>query len=126
MRSVVVVLPASMCAMMPMLRVRLSEYPLLVFILGKLYILLKANHQCFRLGYLYKKKEPHTKAEQLPRELEPEVSKRFVCLSHTVRIILLLNRPTFTIGRTHQLFCQTHRHAFIAARSGVLNNPTKR
>src|SRR5262245_47825737 len=95
MRSVVVVFPASMCAMMPMFRV-------------------------FSNGVV-RGINPLRPTNSL---LPPVMSERLVRFSHPVRIVLLLNRIAAVVRGVHQLSSELFFHRFLASRPRVRENPT--
>src|SRR5437667_4310676 len=98
MRSVVVVLPASMWAMMPIFLQRCNGTSL-----ATLY--LPSGAQIFR--------------SQLP----PIVRERLVRFCHAVNIFLLLDRSTLTVGRVQQFICELVDHALLGASTRIGNQP---
>src|ERR671930_200167 len=97
MRSVVVVLPASMCAMIPMFRTRSRAMDAAtVVIVGT----------CARLPAI--------------------VREGLVCLRHAVDVVLLLERAALLVQRVHELAGELQRHALLAPLARVLNEPAQR
>src|SRR5918994_4849055 len=99
MRSVVVVLPASMCAMMPMLRVRFSGTCRGITSLG-----------CSVAGLLGSwvaaTEPPGYSATPLPAI----VGERLVRLGHAMSVLALLHRAAPEVGRVQQLIRQLLLH----------------
>src|SRR5690606_29287073 len=107
MRSVVVVLPASMCAIIPMLRVRSIE-------------ICRATYT-----------PPFThvptscpKTNQSVR-LPSVVRERLDGLSHAVRILFLLTGSPLIGGGIEDLVGQPLSHALLSTAPGVLRQPTQ-
>src|SRR5690349_23467422 len=99
MRSVVVVLPASICAMMPMFLHRSNGT-----VLGTS---LRSS-----LGSL--------------NSLPTIMCKRFVGFSHAVHIFFFLDRGTFAVGGIEQFVRELVNHTFFAAAAGIRDDPTDR
>src|SRR4051794_30479193 len=106
MRSVSVVLPASMCAAMPMLRVRSS-----------------GNLRSGEFGFFAPAGDCFS-AVAVAIILPAEMSKGAVCLRHLVRILALLDRVTLTIGGVANFMSERIRHRHTASVVGVLHDPT--
>src|SRR5688572_21001077 len=97
MRSVVVVLPASMCAMIPMLRTRSSAVGAFV-----------------------------TDADMLLMALPPVVRESLVGLRHAVLVVLLLERAALLIQRVEKLARELALHPLFAPFARVNNEPADR
>src|SRR5205823_7764567 len=103
MRSVVVVLPASMCAMMPMFRVFSSEY---------------CRSTAFLVSPVDRVLPPRSKeGGQAAAPLSVDVAplpaimrERFVGLRHLVRVFPLLHCRAPVVGRVEQLGSQLVGH----------------
>src|SRR5258705_3669200 len=108
MRSVVVVLPASMWAMMPIFLVRFRS----CFAISTLLV--------FGLRSLTKTKAPR------PSYLKLVMRKRLVGIRHAMRIFLFLYRVAAVIGRVKNLAGEPVSHRFFAATARVRNNPADR
>src|SRR5919202_672865 len=93
MRSVVVVLPASMCAMMPMFLTRLKG----VFLA--------------------------TDTAMLARSSPPVMRERPVCLGHPVGVIPALDARADVIFSVQYLAGQPPAHRLLAPRPGVVDHP---
>src|SRR6185436_13856995 len=105
MRSVVVVLPASMCAMMPMFRVRSSGV-----CRGIAELLSSLGSRLWALA-----------GERLPAVMR----EGFVGLGHPVRVLALLHGAAAEIRRVEQLVGELFLHGLaVAARVGVAHQPT--
>src|SRR5215218_7870632 len=103
MRSVVVVLPASICAMMPMLRslARVASTAATVFpSLGDLPPCLRRRGRQSRLPAV--------------------VREGLVRLGHLVRVLTPLHGGAQTVARVEQLVHQPLDHGLLPARPGVL------
>src|SRR5215203_5224329 len=96
MRSVVVVLPASMWAMIPMLRTRSSAIAVCVV------------------------------AKALPVPLPAVVRECLVGLRHPVLIVLLLERAALLVERVHELAGQLRGHPLLTALAGERDQPAER
>src|SRR6266480_3288435 len=95
MRSVVVVLPASMWAMIPMFRTRSSA------IAASFSLVLKRSFPA----------------------LPAVVGERLVRLRHPVDVVLALERPTLLVQGVQNLVCQLVRHALLAALARERDEP---
>src|ERR1700722_9781005 len=101
MRSVVVVLPASICAMIPMLRTLARSTPVLV-----------ATCSC---------------PSSLSFENSPAVVReRLVRLGHLVRVFPALHARAQAVARVEQFVHQPLSHGLLAARPCVLHDPAER
>src|SRR5262245_52608436 len=114
MRSVVVVLPASMCAMMPMFLVRSSGY-------------CESTGLPFRQvsGQLLKRRggpgiSPPSGISSLPAVM----CERLVGLRHFVGVFSLLHRRPAVVGRVEQLGSQLGRHALFRSASCGPDDPS--
>src|ERR671916_2797530 len=111
MRSVVVVLPASMCAMIPMLRVLASWAALLAICLSSL---VRVRVRCS--GWW-----PGTPAgrggwrSQPGWHLPAVVREGLVRLGHLVGVLAALDRGAQTVARVQQLVHQALGHRLLAA-----------
>src|SRR5579863_3111946 len=110
MRSVVVVLPASMWAMMPMFLQRSNGT-----CLGTIFSVSSrsAGHQT-RVNFVF------------PTCLPAVVREGLVGLSHAVHVFLLLDRSAAIIGGIQQLVSQLVYHALLAAAAAVGQDPANR
>src|SRR5919106_5990532 len=95
-RSVVVVLPASMWAMIPMFRTRSS-----------------ATAVCVT-------------AKALPFSLPAVVREGLVRLRHPVHVVLLLERPALLLERVEELAGELPRHSLLAPLARELDDPAER
>src|SRR6185436_20804613 len=100
MRSVVVVFPASMCAMIPMLRTlaRAASAAATVF-------------PTCRLGVC--------------RSLPAVVGEGLVGLGHLVRVLTPLHRGTEAVARVEQLVHEALDHGLLTPRAGVRGQPAQ-
>src|SRR6266851_10263275 len=116
MRSVSVVLPASMCAAMPMLRVRSSgnarsgELGLLV---------IGGSASAVAITFSSRNKSYRGASFSLPAE----VSKRAVGLSHLVGVVALLDRAPLPRRGVFQFRRERVRHRNVLARLRVCDDP---
>src|SRR5258708_6336229 len=99
MRSVVVVLPASMWAMMPIFRVFSSEY------------CRSTSSFCFLSVYLHAKRGTRLRPPSSSDPLPAVMRERFVGLRHLVRVFPLLHGGAAVVGGVQQLGPQLLRHA---------------
>src|ERR1017187_544466 len=119
MRSVVVVLPASMCAMIPMFRQRFR---------GIVPATLSISHSARRTLRVIQIRFKQD-GETLPipcslySALPAVVGECLVGLGHAVYIFLLLHRRTATIRSIKQLGGQLLHHALLAARPAISDQP---
>src|SRR4051812_25063202 len=109
MRSVVVVLPASMCAMMPMFRNLESSVG---FIIPRV--------SCGPRPAV------ETAAARPTSLLPAVVRERLVGVGHTVRVLALLDGVAARAGGVHQLVGQPLAHRLLAAGPGVVHEPADR
>src|SRR5579859_3895147 len=100
MRSVVVVLPASMCAMIPMLRSLASALSAAATVIP-------------------------TSSSRLWRSLPTVVSEGLVGLGHLVRVLAPLHRGSEAVARVEQLVHEALGHGLLAARLGVGDQPAQ-
>src|SRR6266403_4257313 len=114
MRSVVVVLPASMWAMMPMLRVFSSEYCRSTASSSAF----SAIYDMRRGGSAYG--PPLRSVYWLPAIMR----ERLVGLRHLVRVFSLLHRGAAIAGGIEQLAGQLFRHAPLATSTGGPDDPS--
>src|SRR5437763_1855299 len=113
MRSVVVVFPASMCAMIPMLPVRARGYSRITSSLSFPLCLL-ASTAIFSAGCA------------MGSALPPVVSERLVRLCHLVKVFLALDRRAGVVRGVDQLRREPVRHRLLLAPAAVLHEPSKR
>src|SRR4051794_30156509 len=104
MRSVVVVLPASIWAMIPMLRTLARSTPVLVATV----VLASSRRQSESAG------SPAVVGEGL------------VGLRHLVRVLALLDRRAEAVARVEQLVHQPLGHGLLATLAGVEHQPAQR
>src|SRR5690606_26144988 len=100
MRSVVVVLPASIWAMIPMLRTLARSTPVVVAT-----VVLASSRRCSSPG------------------LPAVVGEGLVGLRHLVRVLALLDRRAKTVAGVEQLVHQPLGHGLLAALPGVHHQP---
>src|SRR5579862_948156 len=105
MRSVVVVLPASMWAIMPILRVRSNGYAL-----GIGYLLVSIVSLKLFVGSV----------------LKFEMRKCFIGFRHLVHVFFFLDRVAFVICSSHKFCRKLQRHRFIFAFRGISDQPANR
>src|SRR5919204_5656760 len=110
MRSVVVVLPASMWAMMPMLRVFSSEY------------CRSTSSSAFCLLYT-RRGGPVSAPLFVGLPLPAIVRERLVGLGHLVRVFALLHGRAAIVGGVEQLGCELLGHAALGAPSRGTDHP---
>src|ERR1017187_1395519 len=103
MRSVVVVLPASMCAMMPMFLQRSNGT-----VLGTASI-----YSFWGSDFVF----------DLVILLPPVVRKGLVRFRHAMHIFLLLDGSAFAVGGIEQLVGQLVDHSFFATAARITDNP---
>src|SRR5947208_9211594 len=105
MRSVVVVLPASMWAMMPMFRVFSSEY------------CRSTSSSAFFLSTYMRRGGPGCGPPLRRIPLPAVMRERFVGLRHLVRVFPLLHGGAAVVGGVQQLGRELLGHAALRARS---------
>src|ERR1700730_731114 len=123
MRSGEVVLPASICAMMPMLRVSASCALRAMSGLPRLSPLSLQNHPLPLMPGLKKTQQA---AEMTGAQLPAIVRKRLVGFRHAMHVFLLLHRAAACVGGIHQLLCQLVSHGLARARARVKQQPANR
>src|SRR5829696_257582 len=104
MRSVVVVLPASICAMIPMLRTLARSRAVSVATVARLL------SQYVRRGFA----------------LPAVVRERLVGLGHLVRVLAPLDAGAEAVAGVEQLVHQALGHGLLAATAAVLDEPAQR
>src|SRR3954454_14617200 len=116
MRSVVVVLPASMCAMIPMLRV-LASWALLVAITSPLRF-----GPCSGAG----DRPVLPRAAAAGERGSPAVVREgLVRLGHLVGVLAALDRGTQAVAGVQQLVHQTLGHRLLTTGAAVLDQPAE-
>src|ERR1700756_2472747 len=116
MRSVDVVFPASMCAIIPMLRVS-SSLNALPIVPGT------AFFSPVRVATA----SLTTTTYSLPALFLPTIMReRLVRFGHAVHVFLLLDRPAARIGRVNQLIRELVHHGFARAFPRILQQPANR
>src|SRR5438128_1067939 len=120
MRSVVVVLPASMCAAMPMLRVHSRGNGRSLALTGETLALsvttVMAGEAALDMITAY----------LLTCDLPAEVSKSAIRLSHLVGIFFFLNDTARVVVGIDDLGRERFLHRNALARSGCIDDPAKR
>src|SRR5215212_9151331 len=115
MRSVVVVLPASMCAMIPMLRVLASWAALAI-----------TYSSSFGSACGFRGSPGLPPAAGADERLSPAVVREgLVRLGHLVRVLAPLHGGTEAVARVEQLVHQALGHRLLAAGAAVLDQPAK-
>src|SRR5215469_3028186 len=123
MRSVVVVLPASMCAMMPIFLQRSNGTVLATAFYSSFWGSENQASRCSpsapvcRPGSGREANNTSPKAAFLP----PVMGERLVGFRHAVNIFLLLDRGAAVVGGVEQFIAQLVDHALLPASSGVGN-----
>src|SRR5438552_8440396 len=135
MRSVVVVLPASMCAMMPMFRVFANGVCLGIAAISTgfgirdlRFVGIRWDSQIVGRG---KTRNANPRESQIPNPesripspLPSIVSERLVRLCHPMRVFAFLHRAAAQIRRVEQLVGQLLLHRLaVAARARVADQP---
>src|SRR5579859_1509726 len=115
MRSVVVVLPASMCAIMLMFLHRSNGT-----VLDTAFFLSSFRSSCSLAT------EPVKSVFLILFALPPVVREGLIGLGHTVNVFLLLDSCAFAVGGVQQLVAQLVNHALLAASASVGNEPANR
>src|SRR5579872_4264759 len=108
MRSVVVVLPASMCAMMPILRI----------------LSIGTVRAIFQISIRRRGSSPFTRTTN--GELPPIVRERLIRLRHSMYVVFFLDRAAAHIRGVIQFVRQLLRHALFGPRAGIHQNPANR
>src|SRR5262245_58831866 len=114
MRSVVVVFPASMCAMMPMFRTLARASAA-----ATVRIPTSSTRLCDRgalPGRIVRPREP---------ALPAVVRECLVGLGHLVRVLAALDRGTEAVARVQQLVLQPLDHGLLATCLGVRHQPAQ-
>src|SRR5260370_30108204 len=119
MRSVAVVFPASMCAMIPMFRQRFRGMvrATVIFRAG----LPARGYSLLRIPFrgpnpsLPNSLRRDQNSPRKPARLPAIVREGLVGLSHAVHVFLLLHRRAATVGRIEQFIRQLVDHALFAA-----------
>src|SRR5258707_15118270 len=107
MRSVVVVLPASIWAMMPMFLQRSNGTVLGTIFLYSFWALKSVvSRQSLVVG-------SQAQGSESVALLPPVMRERLVCFRHSVYIFFLLDGGAFAIGGIEQLVCQLVNHSFF-------------
>src|SRR6195952_2716653 len=117
MRSVVVVLPASMCAMMPMLRTLLRSV-VMSTATESLFLRVEKRLVCGR-------RTPALSAVFPSRCSPAVVGEGLVGLGHLVGVLALLHSGTEAVGGIEDLVHQPLGHGLLAARLGVAHEPAE-
>src|ERR1700679_2086113 len=115
MRSVAVVLPASICAMMPILRQRFRG------IVRATSILPCGINRRYSYNNLSPKPRPKTKTAR--SALPAIVSKGLVCFRHAVDVFLLLHRSAAAICSIQQFVRELVYHALFTTATTVGDKP---
>src|SRR5580700_2942756 len=120
MRSVDVVLPASMCAIIPMFRVSssLKARPMACCVAPLVSV-------AITISFLSILAETLTAALAAP-ELPAVVRKRLVRFRHAVNVFLLLDGSPARIGRVNQFIRKLVNHRLARALARVLQEPANR
>src|SRR3954464_968495 len=115
MRSVVVVLPASMCAMIPMLRVLASWAALAI-----------TYSSSFLSACGFRGRPGFPPAAGAGERMSPAVVREgLVRLGHLVRVLATLHSGTEAVARVEQLVHQALGHRLLAAAAAVLDEPAQ-
>src|SRR3712207_3689614 len=122
MRSVVVVLPASMCAMIPMLRVLASWAWVSAMVIAP-----RAGSPCggSRWTGAGDRPGPRPTAGAGGPASPAVVREGLVGLGHLVGVLATLHRGAQTVARVEQLVHQTLGHRLLAAGPAVLDQPAQ-
>src|SRR5260370_8569576 len=111
MRSVDVVFPASICAMIPMLRVSSS---------------LNALPMVPETALLSPARVATAPLPSTPNPLPTVMPEGFVALRHAVPVFFFLDRPAARVGGVNQLIREFVRHRLARAFSRILQQPANR
>src|SRR5438445_2688777 len=140
MRSVVVVLPASMCAMIPMLRVRANgkrrvlrtAVATFIFCCCPIRSVAAGARLSSSITWLMRGDTPRIppvpdcdRRSSWSRSV-PEVAESLVRLSHLVRVFLALDRRPHVVGGIHELAGELLGHRLAVALPGVADDPAPR
>src|SRR6476661_10674678 len=117
MRSVVVVLPASMCAMMPMLRTLLRSV-VMSTATESLFLRGRKRLGCGRRTSVWGTVFPSRRSPAVVRE-------GLVGLGHLVGVLALLHSGTEAVGRVEDLVHQPLGHRLLATVRGVADEPAQ-
>src|SRR3954452_11933229 len=117
MRSVVVVLPASMCAMMPMLRTLLRSV-VMSTATESLFLRVEKRLGCGR-------RTPVLSAVFPSRRSPAVVGEGLVGLGHLVGVLALLHSGTEAVGGVEDLVHQALGHRLLTASGGVADQPAQ-
>src|SRR3954469_13076302 len=118
MRSVVVVLPASMCAMMPMLRTLLRSV-VMSTATESLFLRVEKRLGCGR-------RTPALSAVFPSRRSPAVVGEGLVGLGHLVGVLALLHSGTEAVGGVEDLVHEALMHGLLASCLGVADEPAQR
>src|SRR5215472_16212304 len=130
MRSVVVVFPASMCAMMPMFLQRSNGT-----VLGTTNSFWAPNLNCYVVviprRLLFSPKDLGARRANRSRVwraslLPPVMRKRLVRFRHAMHIFFLLDGGAAAIGRVQQLIAQLVHHPLFATAPRITDDPADR
>src|SRR6478735_3736395 len=117
MRSVVVVLPASMCAMMPMLRTLLRSV-VMSTATESLFLRGRKRLGCGRRTPVWGTVFPSRRSPAV-------VGEGLVGLGHLVGVLALLHSGTEAVGGVEDLVHEALGHRLLATVSGVAHEPTQ-
>src|ERR1700675_1944219 len=141
MRSVVVVLSASMCAMMPMLRVRAKGYSRISSDLPPRFTACSVPDNCILSGFSGIFSAGLAMLRLSPFQRKPGLGARYVAalypspavvreglvgLGHLVHVFPALHRSTGAVGSVHDLGHKSLGHRVLATRAAVVDEPAKR
>src|SRR6187455_1770808 len=133
MRSVVVVLPASMWAMMPMLRVRASGYsrissPFAPFVLTSCSVVATCIVSAGTAinGPPSSENRPRKAGSVNLRRSPPVMRERLVRLGHLVHVLASLDRGARAVGGVHDLRGQALGQGVLTAGAAVGHQPPQR
>src|SRR5439155_20678583 len=134
MRSVVVVFPASMCAMMPMLRIRSSGVTRGISSCLVDSAKTRGDRDARRAGrsrsaVIGGREPPRCRVPSAgsrscrSKRLPPVMREGPIGLRHPVRVLFLLDRLALALRGEDQLGGEAFRHVLLAARAAVLDQP---
>src|SRR5439155_12605763 len=135
MRSVVVVLPASMCAMIPMFRVRASGYSRIDRPLSDPPPFLTSCSVCATVicsaGVAIRRSPSHEEPAPggrfgIPLRSPSVVRERLVRLGHLVHVLAPLDARPLAVGRVHDLGDEALRERVLAPLPRVVHEPAER